>query len=205
MKTKRRIRSRRCPFHRLQIEEVRSQRRKGETVASSSHHGDRFRSKERGFNHTALAFVARSELVFISHNHVVIAVENPPRKDLLSSRNRATVQIGYVKGGRNALDTLRLLVDQRERHFHSLPITLLLLAFLREQRHARHDDRVGRAAEVTRVLHVAAETEEDALAGNTLLVGKTARVVASDVGTVADVSLPLEPQRYLAATKRPYR
>ena len=195
MKTKRRIRSRRCPFHRLQIEEVRSQRRKGETVASSSHHGDRFRSKERGFNHTALAFVARSELVFISHNHVVIAVENPPRKDLLSSRNRATVQIGYVKGGRNALDTLRLLVDQRERHFHSL----------REQRHARRDDRVGRAAEVTRVLHVAAETEEDALAGNTLLVGKTARVVASDVGTVADVSLPLEPQRYLAATKRPYR
>ena len=200
MKTKRRIRSRRCPFHRLQIEEVRSQRRKGETVASSSHHGDRFRSKERGFNHTALAFVARSELVFISHNHVVIAVENPPRKDL-----RAPVQIGYVKGGRNALDTLRLLVDQRERHFHSLPITLLLLAFLREQRHARRDDRVGRAAEVTRVLHVAAETEEDALAGNTLLVGKTARVVASDVGTVADVSLPLEPQRYLAATKRPYR
>ena len=174
-------------------------------IARSSDHGNDFRSKDGVLDGIAPAFVPRSELVFVADDHVVVAGKNPPRKDLLSSRNRHTDQEGYVEGGRNALKTLRLLVDQRKRHFHSLDIISRFFSFLREQRHARRDDRVGRATEVTRILHVAAEAEEDPLAGNALLVGQTARVVAADVGAVADVTLPLEPQRYLTETKRPYR
>ena len=59
--------------------------------------------------------------------------------------------------------------------------------------------------EVTRILHVAPESKEDPLARNALLVGQTSRVVAADVGAVANVPLPLEPQSYLAGTKRSYR
>ena len=171
MKTQRRFCSRRSAFHRLQIDEVRSRRFKRELVASGSDHSEDFRSKDGVFDGVASAFVARSELVFVADDHVVVAVKNPPRKDLLSSRNRETDQKGYVEGGRNALETLRLLVDQRKRHFHSLAITSLLFSCLWEQRYTRRDDRVGRATEVTRILHVAAESEEDSLARNALLVG----------------------------------
>lgn len=77
-------------------------------------------------------------------------------------------------------------VDEREGHVDALR---------KECRAGRHDG-VRSAAQVAGVLDVAAQAEEHAFAGKALLVGQSARVVAADVRSVADVALALKPQSW---------
>ena len=74
-------------------------------------------------------------------------------------------------------------VDEREGHVDALR---------KECRAGRHDG-VRSAAQVAGVLDVAAQAEEQALAGDQLLVRQAARVVAADVRAIADVALALVP------------
>ena len=76
-------------------------------------------------------------------------------------------------------------VDEREGHVDAL----------RKECRTRRHDGVGSAAQVARVLDVAAQAEEQTLAGDQLLVRQSARVVAPDVRSVADVALAFKPQR----------
>lgn len=75
-------------------------------------------------------------------------------------------------------------VNQRKRKIHSLW----------KHRHARCDDRVGRVLQIARIFDVASQTEENALSRNDFLIRKTTCVIASYIGSIANVSLSIEPQ-----------
>ena len=94
--------------------------------------------------------------------------------------------MGYVQRRRDAGVHASGEVDERERHFDALR---------EECRTGRHDG-VGRTAQVARVFDVTPQTEKHAFSWNALLVRQTARVVAADVGTVADVALALVPNGF---------
>ena len=104
--------------------------------------------------------------------------------------------IGYVVRRRHAFVVRGGLVDEGEGHLHLLCVTIAPRTDLWQSGDARRDQRVRRVHEVAGVLDVAAQAEEHAFAGKALLVGQSARVVAADVRSVADVALALKPQRW---------
>ena len=52
--------------------------------------------------------------------------------------------------------------------------------------------------QIARIFYVASQSEENALAWNAFLIGQSTGVVASNVGSIADIALSIEPQRYLS-------
>ena len=101
--------------------------------------------------------------------------------------------IGYVVRRRHAFVVRGGLVDEGEGHLHLLRVTIAPRTDLRQSGDARSDQGVRRVHEVAGVLDVAAQAEEQALAGDQLLVRQAARVVAADVRAIADVALALVP------------